>query len=92
MGSLTNLKTNKTFFVPCECKNQVLSVQYDHHTDKTDFVIYENQESYRNKLSLWQRLRYCYQILVHKKPYIDSMTLDKSQLKDLEKFLNTLDL
>lgn len=91
MGSLTNLKINKTFFIPCECKNQILSIEYDHLSNTAHLVIYENQASYRNKLSLWQRLKYCYQIAVNKKLYADQISLNKNQLKDLEKFLNTLD-
>ena len=92
MGSITNLKENKTLFIPCSCKSEVLVIEYDHDIDMADFAIYENLSNYKNKLSLWQRIRYCYQILVHKKPYADQIMLDKKQLKDLQKFLNGLSL
>jgi len=73
MGSVTNLKENKTIFIPCSCNSEILVIEYD-------------------QMSLWQRIRYCYQILVYKKPYADQMVLDKNQLKDLQKFLNGLSL
>ena len=92
MGSVTNLKENKTLFIPCSCKSEILAVEYDHSIEMADFAIYENQASYSHKLSLWQRIRYCYQILVYKKPYADQIMLDKKQLKDLQKFLNGLSL
>lgn len=92
MGSVTNLKENKTIFIPCSCKSEVLVIEYDHDIDMADLAIYEHLTNYSNKLSLWQRIRYCYQILVYKKPYADQIMLDRKQLKDLQKFLNGLTL
>lgn len=92
MGTVTNLKTNKTLFIPCSCKSEILAIEYDHEIELADFAIFENYTNYANKLSLWQRLRYIFQVLVHKKPYADQMILDKKQLKDLQKFLNGLNL
>lgn len=90
MGSVTNLKENKTLFIPCECKSEILSIEYDHEIELADLAMYEHYVSYTNKLSLWQRIRYCYRVLFHKKPYADQMVLNKNQLKDLKKFLNGL--
>lgn len=92
MGSITNLKENKTLFIPCSCKSEVLVVEYDHEIDIADLAIFENYTNYSNKMSLWQRLRYCYKVLFEKKPYADQMVLDKKQLKDLQKFLSGLSL
>ena len=92
MGSVTNLKENKSLFIPCSCKSEVLVIEYDHEIQLADLAIFENYTNYSNKMSLWQRIRYCYQILVYKKPYADQMVLDKNQLKDLQKFLNGLNL
>jgi hypothetical protein len=92
MGSVTNLKENKTLFIPCCCKSEILVIEYDHEINTADFAIFENYTNYNNKMSLWQRLRYCYKILFEKKPYTDQILLDKNQLKDLQKFLNTLSL
>ena len=92
MGSVTNLKENKTLFIPCSCKSEVLVIEYDHEINMADFAIFENYTNYGKKMSLWQRLRYCYKVLFEKKPYVDQMMLDKNQLKDLQKFLNGLNL
>ena len=92
MGSITNLKENKTLFIPCSCKSEILVVEYDHTIQMADFAIYESVAGYKHKMSLWQRLRYCYQVLINKKPYADQMMLDNNQLKDLKKFLNGLTL
>jgi hypothetical protein len=92
MGSVTNLKENKTLFIPCSCKSEILVIEYDHEWNIADLAIFENYTNYSNKMSLWQRLRYCFQVLVYKKPYSDQMVLDNKQLKDLKKFLNELNL
>jgi hypothetical protein len=92
MGSVTNLKENKTLFIPCDCRNEILAIEYDHEIEVADLAIYESSIGYKHKLSLWQRLRYCYQVLVNKKPYADQITLNKKQLKDIVVFLKHLGL
>lgn len=92
MGSITNLKENKTLFIPCSCKSEVLVIEYDHEIQLADLAIFENHINYSNKMSLWQRLRYCYKALCENKPYADQIVLDNKQLKDLQKFLNELNL
>ena len=92
MGSVTNLKTNKTLFIPCGCRNEILVIEYDHEWNMADLSIYESYVGYKHKLSIWQRLRYCYQVLINKKPYADQITLDNKQICSLKKFLLSLDL
>ena len=92
MGSNTNLKTNKTLFIPCDCKSEILVIEYDHEWQMADCAIYESLSSYKNKMSFWHKLRYCYQVLIHNKPYADQMMLNNAQLKDLGEFLKSLDL
>lgn len=92
MGSVTNLKENKTLFISCDCRNEILMIEYDHEIRMADFAIYEHYVGYKNKLSLWQRLRYCWRVLLHKKPYADQMMLTNTQLQDLKEFLYSLDL
>lgn len=92
MGNVTNLKENKTLFIPCDCRNEILMIEYDHEIGMADFAIYEHYVGHRHKLSLWQRLRYCWRVLIHKKPYSDQLMLDNEQLKDLKDFLVSLDL
>lgn len=92
MTSITNLDTNKTFFVPCDCGSEVLMIEYDHETRTAEFAIFETRYAYRYKMSLWQRLRYIWQVLVHKRPYADQTILGRHELANLKSFLSTLDL
>lgn len=92
MGNVKDLKSNKTLFVPCDCRSEILMIEYDHHLKAADLAIYETDAAFRAKMSLWQRLRYCYQVLCHKKPYADEIMLDNKQLLDLKNFLDSLDL
>jgi hypothetical protein len=81
---------NKTLFLICDCGGEILHIEYDHEIKMADFAIFYNGiESYR--MSLWQRLRYVYQILFHNKPYADQMILNQRQLIELQHFLESLD-
>lgn len=92
MGSLTNLKENKTLFILCDCHSEILVIEYDHHLKMADLAIYETDASFRAKMSLWQRLRYCWRVLWYKKPYADEIMMSNKQLLDLKKFLASLNL
>lgn len=92
MGNITSLKENKTLFIPCDCQSEILAIIYDHELKVADFAIYETVASFKNKLSLWQKLRYCWQIVVNNKPYADQILLTRKQLNDLKSFLSLLDL
>jgi hypothetical protein len=92
MGSVTKLKENKTLFIPCDCRSEILLIEYDHEIKMADFAIYETNVAIRDKMSIWQRLRYCWQVLVKKKPYADAIMLNNKQLIDLKNFLDGLDL
>ncbi len=90
MGTQTNLKTNKTLFIPCGCRSEILMIEYDHEIQMADFAIYEHQVSYKSKMSLYQRLRYCWRVLFHKKPYADQIMLDNRQLVELRNFISSV--
>jgi hypothetical protein len=92
MGNTTNLKENKTLFIPCDCRSEILMIEYDHNIKMADFSIYQDYASFRYKMSLWQRLRYCWQVLWYKKPYADEILLNNKQLLDLKTFLSSLNL
>jgi hypothetical protein len=92
MGITVDLQKNKTIFIPCGCKSEVLVMEYDHETDILDCAIYENIASYINKMSFWQKIRYCYRVLVHGRPYADQIMLNRKQLKDMKLFIDTLNL
>lgn len=92
MGSTTNLKENKTLFVPCDCLGEILTIEYDHELKVADLSIYYAGSSYRSRMSLWQRIKYCWRILVLKKLYADQIVLNNKQLLELKIFLSSLDL
>lgn len=88
----TNFDTNNTtVFFQCDCVNETLVINYDHNIQLADVAIYETYMSFKNKLSLWQRLRYIIKVL-RGYPYSDQITLNSQQLKELKMFLGSLDL
>lgn len=82
-----NLRSNSIYFSICDCKSEVLVIDYDYEIKIADIAIYENGLSCRNKMSWLEKFRYIYQILINNKPYADQMILNKNQLKDLKDFL-----
>jgi len=92
MGCITKYNKDKTtsVFVPCDCKSEVLYIEYDHEHKIADLSIY--YLPYSRSLSLWQKLRYIWQVLVHSKPYSDQLVLTYSQLKELKRFLVEIDI
>ena len=92
MGSITHFEDNKIVFLLCDCKSEVLVVEYDPSIEMADLAIYENRSAYKNKLSFWQRLRYIYKVLVSGEPYSDQIMLNKAQIKELNTFLKSLSI
>lgn len=90
MGSVTNLNENKTLFIPCGCRSEILVIEYDHEWKMADVAIYEHSVSLRHKISFFQRLRYCWSILWLKKLYSDQICLDHKQLVELKGFLQNI--
>ena len=86
--NLIKFEKNKTTFILCDCRSEVLVLDHDFEYGLTELSIYENMSSYGHKMSFWQKLRYIYQVLVHNTPYSDQIILNKEQLKDLGSFIN----
>jgi hypothetical protein len=85
--NMTRFEKNKTTFILCDCRSEVLVLDHDFEYGLTELSIYENISSYGHKMSFWQKLRYIYQVLVHNRPYSDQIILNKEQLKDLGSFI-----
>lgn len=92
MTILTLLDSNKSIFFPHDCKNQILVIDYDHKAEVAGISIYESLSSVRYKLSLWQKIKSCFQILLNGSPFYDQLNLNKKQLKELYTFLAGLSL
>jgi len=86
--NMVKFEKNRTTFILCDCRSEVLVLDYDREYDLMELSIYENLSSYRHKMSFWQRLRYIYQVIVKGRPYSDQIILTKEQLKDLSSFIN----
>jgi len=91
MVMITNFDNNHSVFFQCNCKQEILVIDYDHKYKLADLAIYESQASFYHKLSLWQRLRYATQAIFTGKPYHDQIILDDKQLKQLKSFLCSID-
>lgn len=85
--NMVRFEKNKTTFILCDCRSEVLVLDHDFEYELTELSIYENMSSYGHKMSFWQKLRYIYRVLVHNRPYSDQIILNKQQLKDLGSFI-----
>lgn len=90
MGYITNFTENKILFTLCDCKSEILVIEYDSEFEIADLAIYETGCSYRNKIRLWQKLRYCWRVIVGNKPFADQIMLTKKQIRELKDFLSEL--
>lgn len=89
-NTTTKFEKNKTLFLVCDCRSEVLSIEYDHEIKMADFAIFRHEMSHKYINSIWQRLRYAFRVLLGHNPYADQMMLTKEQLKDLRFFLESL--
>jgi len=88
MGYETKYSKEKasTLFTLCGCGSEVLMIQYDHDIDLADLCILGTISSH--KMSLWQKIRHIYQVIVYGYPYKDQIVLDRNNLKEIRNFLN----
>lgn len=82
----------KTRFISCECGNEVLLFSYDHDINMMDVALYQYRSYAVGKMSLRDKIRYCWQILWKGRAYCDQLVLNRSSLKELKIFLSSLDL
>lgn len=87
-----NQKTNdfRTVFIRCNCDNEILAVRYDYELNLLDLCIYETQSSFKNKMTLIQKIRYIWKLLSTGLPYTDQIVLEQNQIEELKGFLNNL--
>lgn len=89
--NMTKFEKNKTTFILCDCRSEVLVLDHDFEYELTELSIYENMSSYGHKMSFWQKLRYIYQVLVHNRPYSDQIILNKEQTRHMVDFLTSIE-
>lgn len=86
-SSIIQFEKNKTTFILCDCRSEILVLDHDFEYGLTELSIYENMSSYNNKMSFWQKIRYIYQVLFKGRPYSDQIVLSNNQIKDISSFL-----
>lgn len=86
--NVVKFEKNKTTLILCDCRSEVLVLEYDNEYDLMELSIYENISSYAHKMSFFQKIRYIYQVLVKNRPYSDQIILNKDQLKSLSTFID----
>lgn len=79
-----------TVFIRCHCYNHILIAHYDKTLDSLDVCLYETKNSTKDKMTLWQKITYIYQIIITGKPYTDQIILNRSQIEELKSFLNKI--
>lgn len=79
-------------FILCDCKNEVLVIDYGNLTKTINLAIYESLSSFKHKMSWYTKIKYIWRILTHKYPYNDQIILNPKQTKDLLKFLQEVAL
>lgn len=95
MGTIINYDHQdkiKTCFVSCDCKTEVLCIEYDHDTNMAEVALYEHKSYLTGKMSWLNKLRYCWKILCTGRPYCDQLVLTNKSLRELRVFLLSLDL
>lgn len=89
--NMIKFEKNKTTFILCDCRSEVLVLDHDFEYELTELSIYENMSSYAHKMSFWQKLRYIYQVLIHNRPYSDQIILNKEQTRHMVDFLTSIE-
>lgn len=79
----------KTLFCLCDCKSEILVIEYDHEMKLADLAIYR-YAAFSNKLSIFNRIRYAINIIWNGKVYADQMVLTQKQLKEIKNFCNDI--
>lgn len=90
MGYETKYDKDKisTIFTLCGCGNEILLIQYDHDYQIADICIFGSYN--HHKMNFWQKIKYIFQMLWVGYPYKDQTMLDKNQLHEIKKFLDTI--
>lgn len=90
MGYIQKFPENKILFTVCDCKSEILYIEYDPEMNMADIAVYESGVSYRSKMSFWQKIRYIWRVLIHGRPYADQMMLTHDQMLELKRFLDEI--
>lgn len=90
MSSLIKFNQDKSCFILCSCKSEILYLNYDAETKLTDMCFYHSIESAQHQMSLWTKIKTIWQVLRKGTIYPDQIVLDKNSTKELCEFLQSI--
>ena len=77
----------KTAFIRCECQGEGMSVDY-YSDEELYYISYWSIGLDNKKLTWWNRLRHCWQVLIKGKAFNDQLILNQKAADELAGFLN----
>lgn len=80
-------KQDDNLFMMCDCQDHALFVEA-HPSDRSLWISLFERGVEGKKLSILQRLRWCWYILKNGHPYTDMIIFDEFKAKELKKFLS----
>ena len=89
-ANLIKFRKNKTEFVLCDCGNEILVIEYDEEFQLADIAIFQTKTSFEASKSWYQKLRYCYNVLMGNDTFKDQMVLTKDQLVQIKNFIESV--
>lgn len=78
---------NDTLLIVCDCKDEILLIDYDKEYKLADFCLYKGYNSHSQNRSLWQKIKFIWSVLVKNNQYHDQMVINQNQLKEIYYFL-----
>lgn len=78
-------------YIKCSCSSEILAVDYDKELEMLDVCIY-NHYATPTKRTLWDKLRYIWQVIKTGQPYSDQMIIDvnSAEFAELLEYLNSI--
>lgn len=87
---ITKNNNYKIAYIPCDCSSEILVIRYDEEIDMIELALFQSDISFKNKASLWQKLRYIYNLFRTGQPYTDQIILKREHIERLKGFLNSI--
>ena len=83
------MKTKNKFF-KCECGSHAIDVTTFDDEPEVYICMWDQGSKDDHRLSLWERFRWSWKILLTGKPYQDNVILSKNKAKELGEYLKEL--
>lgn len=80
----------KTKYIKCSCGSELLSLEKFDDDQYVYFSIWERGFNDNNKLTFFERLRWCWKILKSGRPFTDSIVFDGEGMDDIVEAIKDL--